>query len=182
MLATQRFSDVIGTVDCGMISASFSASTTINSGSVMDLSKFQKFIFMMQCTGIQYGNKTLQLYSCSTSASSISSASSNWAAVDSANLSLVMSSSAMSVSSNRYLGILEVRAEKVMNQCSTSSANPVRWVRPVITCTSGVSSTSVDTVTLQAFGALPAYGFASSQTGTAAGVEAFGVVVEVDYL
>lgn len=169
--ATRRFRDDAGILDGGFIRASFSASGT-SSGGLFDLAKFQKLIFLLGTEGIQYGNVTMAIYSISTSASSISSASSNWAQVDATNLTLSMNSSALSVSSNRYMGLIDCRAEKFQN-----TSNGMRYIRPVVTCGSGVSSTSVTNLYLVPIGQLPAYGTASSQESPA-----MGVVVELDYL
>lgn len=170
MFATRKFRDEVGVINAGLQNASFSASGA-SSGGILDLSKFQKYIFLLQAGGTQYGNKTIGIYSCSTSASSISSASSNWAQVDSANCLVTMASSAASVSSNSYLAVLEIRAEKLF-----SGVSPIRYIRPVISCGSGVASNSVDTGCLTVLGLLPTYEPASSQESPAF------TVVETDYL
>lgn len=169
--ATRQFRADTGLLNPGFVRASFSASGT-SSGGLFDLAKFQKLVFELYCEGIQYGNVTMTIYSCSTSASSISSASSNWTQVDSANLVLSLNSSALSVSSNQYAGILDTRAEKYGN-----TSQGMRYIRPVITCGSGVSSSSVTNLFLTAKGQLPAYGTGASQESPA-----YASVTEVDYL
>lgn len=175
MFATRRYTDEVGAVDAGLISASFSASTQVSSGACLDLSKFRKYVFQMAARGVQYGNKSILIYSCSTSASSISSASSNWGVVDSANCVVTMLSASASVSSNTAIALLEVRAERLF-----SGVNPIRYIRPVFTCTSGVSSNSTDVVAISCAGLIPGYGTASSLLTS--GLGAPGYTVETDYI
>lgn len=156
MFGNLKFRDQVGFVAAGIGSASFSVSTQISSTTVIDFSKFEKLVFALYCNSTQYGNKTLTLQSISTSASSISSASSNWTSITSC--SVVLASSLASAASP-YCAVLEVRGEALN---SGSGATP-RWLRGVITCTSGVSSSSVDTVNLAIFGVDPVYGPASQQ-------------------
>lgn len=158
MFATRKFRDECAILDPGLVRASFSASTQVSSGRLIDCWAFRKLVFELYAEGTQNANKTLLIYSCSTSVSSISSASSNWAAVDSANFAVTMASSLASVSSNRYAAILEARPERWMGSINSVS---FRYIRPVITCTSGVTSSGVDNVYLAIKGLLPQFGPAS---------------------
>lgn len=171
MFATRKFRDEVGFIAAGISSASFSVSTQISSTTVIDASKFRKLVFALYANGTQYGNKTLTLQSISTSASSISSASSNWTSITSC--SVVMNSSLASVSSQPYAAVLEVRGEAFQSANSFSA----RWFRAVVTCTSGVSSDSVDRVNLAIYGVDPQYGPASQSEP----VTTF-VTSEVDFL
>lgn len=157
MFANLTYRDVCGFIDPGLHSASFSASTTTSSGNLIDAMKFEKFIFAMYAQSTAPANATLTIYSCSTSASSISSASSNWTAITSC--SVTMASSLASVSSNRYCAFLEIRGEAI-----NSTSTTVRYIRPVISCGSGVASNSVLTVTgVTCMGLDPVYGPADQQ-------------------
>lgn len=155
MFATRKYRDQVAAIAPGFVRASFSVSTQISSGALVDLAKFRKLVFELYTEGTQYGNKTLTLYSCSTSASSISSASSNWTAITS--VSVVQNSSLASVSSNQYVTPLEIRPEYLNSLNSVT----IRYIRPVITCTSGVSSNSVDNAYLVVKGLTAHYGPAS---------------------
>lgn len=157
MFATRKFRDEAGIIDPGFIRASFSASGNA-SGRLIDSWAFRKLVFELYAEGVQYGNKTLQVFSCSTSVSSISSASSNWTAIDSANFAVTMASSLASGSANRYCAILEARPERWNGSVNSAS---FRYIRPVILCTSGVSSNSVDNAYLAIKGLLPQFGPAS---------------------
>lgn len=170
MSAVKRFSDIIGTFDAGLGSTiATSVSTSSLSGSLFDLAKFRKYVFTLFAYGTA-GKPTVLVYSCSTSASSISSASSNWAAVDSANLQVQLGSAA-SISSNVFNAKLEVRAEKLF-----SGVSPIRYIRPVVVMSSASSGSSSVNGYLTAHGLLPQYGTAASQ-------EAAGfTVAETDYL
>lgn len=171
MFATRKFRDQVGMIAPGFVRASFSVSTQISSTSVLDMSKFRKLVFRLYADGVQYGNKTLTIQSISTSASSISSASSNWTSITSC--SVVMSSATASVSSLQYLAKLELRPEAL----NSINSQTVRYIRAVITCTSGVSSSSVDNAYLVVDGLTPQYGPASlADSGSAF------VIAETDYL
>lgn len=170
MFATRKYHDVVGIFDAGLGSTiATSVSTSSLSGNLFDLSKFQKYVFTLQAYGTA-GKPTILVYSCSTSVSSISSASSNWAAVDSANLSVTLGSAA-SVSSSQFAAVLEVRAEKLF-----SGTAPIQYIRPVVVMSSASSSSSSVNGCLSAVGLLPSYGPASSQEN-----QGF-VVAETDYL
>lgn len=170
MFATRRFSDEVGTFDAGLGSTiATSVSTSSLSGNLFDLAKFRKYVFTLYAYGTA-GLPTVLVYSCSTSLSSISSASSNWAAVDSANLQVAIGSAA-SVSSSRYAAKLELRAEKLF-----SGVNPIRYIRPVVVMSSASSSSSSINGFLTAHGLVPQYGPASSQEATGFNV------AETDYL
>lgn len=171
MFATRRFRDEVGLIAGNIGSASFSASGAA-SGTILDTSKFQKYVFILQCSGTQNANKSIAVYSCSTSASSISSASSNWAQVDSASCIVTLASASASASAGTFAAVLELRAEKLF-----SGIAPIRYIRPVVTCGSGVASNAVDTIQFMTFGLLPSYGTASSQESPA-----MTLVVETDYL
>lgn len=158
MFATRKFRDECAILDPGLVRASFSASTTVSSGRLIDSWAFRKLISTIYAEGTQYGNKTLQFYSCSTSISSISSASSNWAPIDSANFAVTLATSLASVSSNRYCAVLEARPERWNGSVNSAS---FRYIRPVITCGSGVASNSIDNVYLTMYGLLPQFGPAS---------------------
>ena len=153
--ATARFSDIIGTFDAGLGSTiATSVSTSSLSGNLFDLGKFRKYVFTLFAYGTA-GKPTVLVYSCSTSVSSISSASSNWTAVDSTNLSVTLGSAA-SVSSSMFNARLEVRAEKLF-----SGVSPIRYIRPVVVMSSASSSSSSVNGFLTAHGMLPQYGPAS---------------------
>lgn len=170
MFGTRKYRDEVAAIAPGFTSASFSVSTQVSSTSVIDASKFRKLVFELYADGTQYGNKTVTLQSISTSASSISSASSNWTSITSC--SVVMASSLASVSSKQYMATLEVRGEAI------NSLNSLyRYVRAVVTCTSGVSSNSVDTAFLVVKGVDPHYGPASIQEPVSTYVTS-----EVDFL
>jgi hypothetical protein len=170
MFATRRFSDEIGHLDAGLGSTiATSVSTSSLSGKLFDIAKFRKYIFTLYTYGTA-GKPVVLVYSCSTSVSSISSASSNWAAVDSANLQVSIGSAA-SVSSDVFCAKLEVRAEKLF-----SGVNPIRFIRPVVVMSSASSGSSSVNGYLTAHGMLPQYGPASY-------LEATGfTVAETDYL
>lgn len=176
MFATRRFTDGVGTLDGGIPVATFSASTVVSSGNILDLSRFQKYVFVLQVKGAAAGNKTIALYSCSTSASSISSASSNWAQIDSASCIATVTASSTSSTGNAF-GVLEVRAEKLF-----SGVSPIRYVRPVITTGSGVASNSIDSVSLIVLGLLPKYGTASDYASGSLGAPVPTTPFETDYL
>lgn len=172
MFPTRRFRDVIGVFDAGLGSTlATSASNSSFSGSLFDLAKFQKYVFSLYTYGTA-GAPSILVYSCSTSVSSISSASSNWAVMDSPNMAVTVGSASASVSSSRYAAVLEIRAEKLF-----SGVAPVRYIRPVVTMgsTCSSSSSSVNGF-LTAVGLVPDYGPASSQEN------AGFVVAETDYL
>ena len=168
--ATKRFSDVIGTFDTGLGSTiAHSTSTSSLSGALFDLAKFRKYVFHLYAYGTA-GKPAILIYSCSTSVSSISSASSNWTVVDSTNLTASIGSAA-SVSSNQFCCKLEVRAEKLF-----SGVSPIRYIRPVVTCSSASSGSSSVNGFLTAHGMMPQYGTAASQEATGF------TVAETDYL
>lgn len=174
MFATRRFTDAVGVFDAGFVQATFSASTVVSSGPCLDLSKFQKYVFVMAVKGAAAGAKNILVYSCSTSASSISSASSNWAVVDSASCTVAVPAGSTS-STGETMGILELRAEKLF-----SGTSPIRYIRPVLTTGSGVASNSIDSVNLIVLGLMPKYGLASDQvTGCPVAPVAS---IETDYL
>lgn len=170
MFATRTFADEIGHLDAGLGSTiATSVSTSSLSGNLFDLAKFRKYLFTLYAYGTA-GKPTLLIYSCSTSVSSISSASSNWTAVDSTNLQVQIGSAA-SVSSSVYCAKLELRAEKLF-----SGTSPIRYIRPVVVMSSASSSSSSVNGYLTAHGLLPQYGPADQS-------EASGfTVAETDYL
>lgn len=176
MFATRRPTDEIGFLDGGIPIATFSASTVVSSGNTFDLQRFRRYVFTAQCKGALSGAKTLALYSCSTSVSSLSSVSSNWTQIDSASC-VVSVASASTSSTGQTLLVLDVRAEKLF-----SGTSPIRYVRPVISTGSGVASNAVDSVSLIVQGFLPQYGPASAAVTAASGFGAPVLTVETDYL
>ena len=174
MFATRQFTTEVGLFDPGFTEATFSASTVVSSGKILDLARFRKYVFVLQAKNVQAGAKNILVYSCSTSVSSISSASSNWAAVDSTVcVATVVASTTASTGITQ--AILEVRAEKFF-----SGTNPIRYIRPVVTTGSGVASNSVDSVNLIVMGLLPQYGPAS--TYASGSLSAPVATSETDYL
>lgn len=170
MFSTRKYRDVVGILDAGLGSTiATSVSTSSLSGKLFDLSKFQKYIFTLYAYGTA-GKPNILVYSCSTSASSISSASSNWTVVDSTNLTATLGSAA-SVSSNQFAAVLELRAEKLF-----SGTSPIQYIRPVVVMSSASSGSSSVNGYLTAVGVLPSYLPASSQEATGF------TVAETDYL
>ena len=183
MFATRRYRDEVGVFNTGHGSTLQTSVASSVSGSAQgtfwqDLSKFQRYVYTLYAYGTG-ANPQIYIYSASNvdSTSKGSSASSNWTVVDSTNLVANMQSASASNSASQYATVLEVRAEKIQNLCSTSSGSPIRYIRAIVYTGSAVSSSSSSVNGyLTCVGLLPAYGTAASQENTGF------VVNEVDYL
>ena len=170
MFATRRYHDVVGIFDAGLGSTiATSVSTSSLSGNLFDLGKFQKYIFTLYAYGTS-GKPNVLIYSTANSASSLSSASSNWTVVDSLNLTATLGSAA-STSTSQFAAVLEVRAEKLF-----SGTSPIQYIRPVVVMSSASSGSQSVNGYLTAVGLLPAYSPASTQENSGF------VVAETDYL
>lgn len=180
---TRRYRDEIGIFNTGHGSLLQTSAASSVSGSAagtfwQDLSKFQRYVYTLYAYGTG-ANPVIYIYSASNvdSTSKGSSASSNWTIVDSTNLSAAIGSASASTSTSQYATVLDIRAEKLMNQCSVASGSPIRYIRAIVYTGSAVSSGSSSlNGYLTCVGMLPAYGTAASQ-------EVSGFVVnETDYL
>lgn len=183
MFATRRYRDEVALLNTYHGSSLQTSAVSSVSGSAtgtywQDLSKFQKYVYTLYANGTAAG-PIIYIYSASNvdSTSKGSSASSNWAIVDSTVLSAGLTSSLASVSTSQYATVLEVRAEKLMNLTSTSSGSPFRYIRAVVYTGSAASSSSSSlNGFLTCVGLIPTYGKASDSE-----VSTF-VVNETDYL
>lgn len=167
MFGTRRYRDEIALFNTGHGSSLQTSVVSSISGSAQgtywqDLSKFQRYVYTLYAYGTA-AQPAIILYSASNvdSTSKGSSASSNWTAIDSVNAAASMLSTSASTSTSQYACVLDVRAEKLMNLCSTSSGSPFKYIRAIVYTNAASSSSSSVNGYLTCVGLLPAYGKAS---------------------